>query len=295
MIFPVLVILHASLALQGAEPVSNALRWIAPSNRLAAARWPWKWKSPFAIATNTPAFEAWGLEFRLTRANDMREKWQLDISKPLTVDDVWFAVCPTVQGVEGHLMTRDKRFKWSFDGNVLCAFEDRQYFAPSFRYHWDEEAKLAKIKSKITKEQAEMIAHNALHKLFGMTEQQLCMKKAVEVNQYKFEESDGTVYPLPLFDVSWRMAGAKQYSAANLEYTPLHMEISGITKNVVNYSHAEYSSLKSPLPRSPLPIYYFQMLNLLENYLDTVPARRRSMLGLPPLINSSSHTTDLGK
>jgi hypothetical protein len=290
-----LVVLLASLALQGAEPVSNALQWIPPSNSMAAARWPWKWNPPFSIASNTPAFEAWGLEFMLARANEMREKWQLDIPRPLTVDEVYFAVHPTVDGIAGHLMTRDKRFHWSFDRNVLFSFEDRMYFAPSFRHHDDESARLAKIKSKITKKEAEAIARKALHTLFGMTEKQLHMKKGVEVNQYKFEESDGQVYPLPLFDVRWRMVGPKQYAAENLEYIPLYMEISGITKNVAKCEHPECLGLDSALPRSPIPTNYFRMLGLPDNYLDTLEARKRDLRSLPPLTNSPSPTTNLEK
>lgn len=270
------------LALPAAESVSNTVRWIAPSHSIAAARWPWKWKSPFAIGTNTPAFESYGLEFMLIAANEMREKWGLDISKALSVDDVFFTVYGTAHGIEGHLRTRDGRFQWDFDRNALYSFMDIKYQHASFRYHDEESARLANIKSKITKKEAEAIARNALYKLFGMTEKQLHLKKPVQVNQYKFEESDGKVHPLPLFDVRWRMAGPKQYSAENLEYTPLSMDVSGITKNVANYSHAQYLNLSSPLPRPPIPTNYFQMLGLADNYLDTVPERQRALWGLPP-------------
>ena len=222
----------------------------------------------------------------------MREKWQLEIPQPLTVNDVSFAVCPTGCGIEGHLMTRDRRYHWSFDCNVLFSFEDRNYFAPSFRHHDDESARLAKIKSKITKKEAETVARNALYKLFGMTEKQIHMKKPVEVNQYKFEESDGNVYPLPLFEVTWRLAGPRKRAAENLEYAPLYMEISGITKKVAKYEHAEYLNLNSPLPRPLVPTNYFQMLGLPTNYVETLPEKQRLKLGLPPLTNSPSPVTN---
>lgn len=215
----------------------------------------------------------------LNRANVMREKWQLDIPQPLTLDNVYYAVCPTSHGIEGHLMTKDRRFHWVFDRNVLCSFEDREYFAPSFRYHDDESARLAKIKSKITAKEAETIARNSLHKLFGLTEKQLHWKRAVEVNQYKFEESDGKVYPLPMFNVEWKYEGPVQYAAENLESIPLYMEISGITTNVAKYEHPEYLSLKSPIPRPPIPTNYFQMLGLPTNYLETLPERKRMLWG----------------
>ncbi len=286
--------LLAALTVRGSEPGTNTVRWIAPpsSNGMAAARWPYPWKPPFTIASNTPAFERYGLSVMLAGANELREKWHLEIPHPLTVDDVFFAVYPTAHGIEGHLMTRDRRFHWSFDRNVLFSFEDRQYYAPSFRYNDDESAKLAKIKSRITKTEAEAIARNALQTLFGMTDRQLQMKRSVAVNQYRFEESDGTVYPLPLFDVRWRKAGAKQYSAENLEYTPLYMEISGITTNVAKYEHPDRLGPNSILPHPPLPTNYLQMLGLPSNFLETVPARKPALWGLPPLTNSlNGHVT----
>jgi|GEM_PF-5458998 len=88
-------------------------------------------------------------------------------------------------------MTRDKRFKWTFVRNVICGFEDRQYFSPSFRYHDEKSARLVKIKSSIIKKEAEAIARNALYKPVNMTEKQLGYRNRVEVNQYKLEESNG--------------------------------------------------------------------------------------------------------
>lgn len=82
-----------------AESASNLVRWQAPSNGIAAARWPMKGNSPFAISTNTDAFEAYGLDFMLAAANEMRIKWQLDISQPLTLNDVYFRVQATAHGI----------------------------------------------------------------------------------------------------------------------------------------------------------------------------------------------------
>ena len=287
-----LVGLVTPLVLRGAESASNAVPWIAPSNGMATARWPYRWKSPFAIATNTPAFEEYGLRFMLDQANEIRERWRLDIPEPLTTNNVYSAACPTIHGIEGHLMTDDQRFHWNFDRNILLSFSDRHYFAPSFRYHDGESARLAKIKSQITAKEAEAIARDALQKLLGANPQQLKLRKRAEVNQYKFEESDGKVYPLPLFDVRWRVAGPKRYAAQNLEYTPLRMEVSGITKNVVNYHHSQRLDVDSPVPRTPLPTNYFQMLNLPENYLDTVPESKRRLWGLPPGTSSPVDATN---
>lgn len=289
-----LLLFGAVVAARAAESQTNTARWIpAPSsNSMVAARWPFHWKPPFTIATSTPAFDAYGLELMLAGANEMREKWQLDIPKPLTVDDVYFAVYPTARGIVGHLMTRDRRFHWSFDRNALCAFEDRQYFAPSFRYKDDESAKLAKIQSKITKKEAETIARKSMSAMFGLSEKQLGWKRAVVVNQYKFEESDGTVYPLPLFHIEWKYQGPTQYAGEKVEAIPMEMEVSGITKRVVNYSNFDQRRPGSRLPPPVLPTNYFQMLGLPDNFLETVPARKRASWGLPPLTNSrNEHVT----
>jgi hypothetical protein len=282
-----------TVGLQAAEPVSDTSRRLGPLDSMAAARQHFgSWKYPFAIATNTPAFEVWGLEFMLQEANTMREQWRLDIPDPLTVNHVYFAVYPSADGLTGKLLTRDGRFFWDFDRNTLFSFWDTNYFAPSFRYHDDESARLTKIKSQITKKEAEAIARDALQKLLGVDPQQLGLKKRAEVNQYKFEESDGKVYPLPLFDVRWRVAGPKRYAAENLESTPLYMEISGVTKTVAKYEHPQRLRMDSPVPRWPIPTNYFQMLGLADNYLDTVPERKRRLWGLPPATNAPVDATN---
>jgi hypothetical protein len=53
-------------------------------------------------------------------------------------------------------------------------------------------------KSKITAREAKAIARESLHNL-GLSEKQLELIEPPSVNQYKFEESDGTIYPLPYF------------------------------------------------------------------------------------------------
>lgn len=256
-------------------PPPNTVQWVAPTTGLATARWPWKWNSPFAITTNTPEFEAWALDFMLLKANEMREKWKLDIPKPLTLEDVWFAASPTAQGLSGHLMTRDTRFKWTFDCNVLVAFEDRHYFSPSFRYHDDVSEKMANIPSKIGKKEAEAIARNALYKLFGMTEKQLGWKNTVVVNQYKYEGCDGVIRPLPVFHVEWKYKGKKRFAAGNVEAIPMEMEISGIITNIVSYSNYDQRRPNTRLPQPSIPTNYFRMLGLPDSYPDSVPEWKR--------------------
>jgi hypothetical protein len=274
-----LSVLIAQGMLLRAQPVSsNGVRWLVPSNSIAAARSTLKAIAPFRIAPNTPEFEQYGLNFMLSQANATREKWKLDIPSPLTVDDVFFFLVATPYGIEGHVRTRDERLIWGFDENKLVDFRDHKYLPDKILYYDDDGARLAKIKSKITAKEAGAIARDALHRL-GLTEKQLHVKESPEVNQYKFEESDGKVYPLPKFNVTWHFQGPKRYAAENMEFTPIKMEISGITRTVAEY-------VNHIAPREPLATNYFQMLGLPTNYLETLPARDRRRLGLPTLTNS---------
>ena len=217
----------------------------------------------------------------LAKANKTREKWKLDIRIPLTVHDVLFQVKATVHGLDGGLGTRDKRFNWAFSRNALVHFEDYKYSPRSFRHHDDESARLTKIKSNITAKEAQAIAKDSLYKL-GLTEKQLRLKEPPAVNQYTFEEDDGTIYPLPIFNVTWIVEGFE-------EDVPLTvtMGVSGITKKVGEYFNADPYT-----PRVPLPSNYFQMLSLPTNYLETLPEKTRLLWGLPPLTNSPSQVTN---
>jgi hypothetical protein len=259
----------------------------APTNNIAAARSKYPLSDFDRIATNTPAFEAYGLEFMLTKANEMREKWQIDIPKSLTVNHVLFQLKATAYGIDGAIGTRDKRFEWEFTRHHLSRFRDCRY-SPLTSYSLDFEAdlqkrrKLAKITSKITVHQAEMIAREALHKL-GLSEDRLHLKEPPLVEQNTFEEADGTLLLLPRFRVEWRSKDDPEPEGDEFDYRAVRMEISGITEGVVYYSN-----LSSHLPRDPLPTNYFHMLGLPENYLDTLPERTRLRWGLPALTNSTA-------
>ena len=123
------------------------------------------------IATNTPAFEQYAVNFMLKQANEVREKWHLGLA-PLTINDIYFQLKATAFGLDGVIETRDGRFLWSFTRSWLTQFQDRHYWPRSFRYKDDESARLAKIKSKITPKQAEQIARDALHTL-GFSDKEL--------------------------------------------------------------------------------------------------------------------------
>ncbi len=92
------------------------------------------------------------------------------------------------------------------------------------------------------------------------------------------------VYPLPMFNVGWYVKG---YTGLTDPDEPrVTFDISGITKTVSEYFNPH-------TPRVPLPTNYFQMLGLPANYLETLPARERRRLGLPPLTNAPAAVTNL--
>lgn len=289
---PVLIILYTFSNLLNAQ--TNSLKLI-PDDEFATARSHVKQPELFKIATNTASFEAYWFNVMLVKANELRESWKLDVPKPLTVKEVVFSLQATPYGIYGNIGTRDGRYDWSFDRNALVSFSDCIYYPISFRYHDEQSARLAKIKSKINAGMSQKIAREALHQL-GLTEKQLGLRDKPEVNQYQFEETDGTVYPLPCFNVAWYRKGRPKYfEDSNIRDTPVTMDISGITGTVVDYHNAEFYNIKAQLPRLPMPTNYFQMLGLPTNYLDTLPALRRKMLGLPPITNAPTAVTNLAK
>ena len=249
---------------------------LAPTNLVAAARSPYVLTGFDTIASNTPAFEEFGLGYMLAQANAMREAWKLDIPQPLAVNNVTFQIRATPFGLDGGVGQRDGPYTWGFTRGVLTHFYDSRYWPRSFRYKDDESAQLAKIKSKITAKEAEAIARNALHKL-GLKEKELHLIEPPEVSQYKFEETNGAIYPLPMFNVRW---GVQEWIGDQSNH-PVGFEVSGITGTV-----AEYGNFAPALKYPPLPTNYLSMLDLPTNYFETLPARTRAVWGLPPLTNS---------
>src|ERR1035441_8069090 len=193
-----------------------------PTNAMGAARSRVKQPDLFRITTNTLAFEEYYLNLMLAVANETRVKWKLDLPAPLTVNDVLFTLTPTPSGMDGGLGKRDGRFDWGFMWNTFTGFHDCKYRPVTFGYMVDEQARLAKIKSKITAKEAEAIARGVLHGL-GLSEKQLRLKEPPAINQYKFGETDGTVYPLPMFNVAWRVEGDDED-----EFPSVTVDVSGI-------------------------------------------------------------------
>lgn len=257
---------------------------LVPTNAIDAARSRVKQPDLFRIATNTLAFEEYGLNLMLAVANETRVKWKLDLPAPLTVNDVLFTLTPTPYGIDGCLSTRDGRFNWALTRNTFEIFQDCRYYPRSFRHKDDESARLAKIASKITAKEAEAIARDVLHGL-GLAEKQLRLKEPPAVDQYKFEETDGTIYPLPMFHVAWHVEGDDE------DHSPsVTVAVSGITKNVAEYFNADRYA-----PQVPTPTNYFRLLGLPDNYLETLPLMKRLKWGLARLTNSPSETTNTGK
>lgn len=248
---------------------------LVPTNNIAAARSKYPLSDHHRIAPNTPEFEQWGLSFMLSKANEVREKWKLDIPKPLTVNDVLFQLKATAYGIDGAIQTRDGRYIVSFGRHSLNMVVDTKYWPHSFRYKPEESLRLARTPSQITAAEALAIAREKLHAL-GMDARMLRLREPPQVHQYTFEDHDGTVYPLPIFHVCWRDQD-DQAEGDELPHEPVTFDISGITKNV-----AEYFNASSHTPREPLPTNYFRMLGLPDNYLDTLDERARRRLGLPP-------------
>lgn len=280
------VVIAQRMLAQEATPTIKGLR---PTNNIEAARSKFPLSDLGRIAPNTLAFEEFGLNFMLGKANEMRDAWNLDISRPLTINHVVFQLRATVHGLDGGLGTRDKRYDWAFSRNAVEIFRDNNYSPFLLGYKSNELARLAKIESKISANEAEATAREALNRL-GLAEKHLRLKEPPIVEQHKFEDSDGKIHLLPLFDVAWRLKGHAEPEGEESDYKPLKMVVSGITKQVV-----DYFNVVPHTPRAPTPTNYFQMLGLPANYLETLPQRQRLLWGLPPLTNSASPTAESSK
>lgn len=233
----------------------------------AAARVPLteeqkKLEEKLAIAPNTPAFEEYAFNMMLSEANRIR-KGRRDIPT-LSANSVFFGVRATPDGILGGIFTRDRRFIWSFNHNCMFNFVDTNYWPQSFRYDDDASEKLAKIKSRITEKEAEKIAREFLHDI-GNTEQQLGLIEPPEVNQYKFQETNDVIYPLPCFNISWKT------KASDPTTTPVEIVVSGIINQVVVYVNSARENLSKPIPTN-----YMEMLEV------SAPTNNAQKIGLKP-------------
>ncbi len=264
-----------------AAQIPSTNRMLVVASDIAAARTPQtdsqkKIASIGRSATNTPAFEEYGFHLMLTDAEQFRKLWTLDIPTSLSVQNVFFDLKATSRGIDGGIGTRDGRFVWGYMHNDFMHFVDTNYWPQSFRYKDDASAKLAKIKSKINEKEAEAIAREYLHRL-GLNEKQLELIEPPSVNQYKFEETDGTVYPLPIFNIAWKI---KEIEAPG---GSLEMDVSGIINKPVTYFNVTRKR-----PRHALPTNYYEMLDVQP------PTNEWQMLGFklwPKRTNSLNNPT----
>lgn len=249
-----------------AQTSPNTVRWVA-TNKIATARGRVPLNNSKGVAPMTPAFEEYAFNTMLAKANEIREKWHLDIPKALTVDDVTFNLKPMANGFDGTLSSKPVRFIWVFGRSTLNAVIDTNYWPRSFRYNDEASAKLAKIKSQIDAKEAEALARKYLLML-GQTEKTIQLKEPPVVNQYKFEETDGTVYPLPLFQVAWDEVDRPEAKGGVVVFS-----ISGVTKQVAQFEIADLH-----WPQTPMPTNYFDMLGVHP------PANQRQRLGFEPCV-----------
>lgn len=227
------------------------------------------------MATNTPAFERYAVTAMLKQANEMREKWKLDIPEPLTIDNIVFAAKATETGFEGGIATKDERFHWGFSQSTLSGFTDGLYSPEYWSYKFDprvgravvalwrkdnDPERLVGVKSKISKRQAVRIAHDAIWQL-GFTDKALGLVTTAVVGQYDWGAKS---VPLPLFRVEWNADRKEDSGVADIS-----VDVSGITERVVAYSNCD-----PHVPRGQVPTNYLEMLNLPPDFHAPTMAER---------------------
>ena len=205
----------------------------------------------FRIATNTLAFERYGFNLMLREAEEVRRIWHLKVA-PLTPTNVHFQLTATAGGVRGGIW--EGPYTWIFSDNSFYRFVNTNLSTQSFRYKDDASAALATIKSKITTTQAETIARRYVE-LLGVPKKELNLIEPPSVNQYRFEEGDGTMHPLPVFSVVWDA----RYPGNEITGSAVKFVISGITEEVVEY----FNVVALHTPKQPVPGNYLDMLEIL--------------------------------
>ena len=78
-------VLSSGVIAARAQTVTTTLAWVNRPGRLS-------FLNRRALTTNTPAFEAYGLNLMLSEADRLREAWQLDIPEPLIPSNVTYNV-----------------------------------------------------------------------------------------------------------------------------------------------------------------------------------------------------------
>src|ERR1039457_1234 len=89
----------AQFALVQTQAGTNAALF-APLSAIAAARSSVRQPEYGRISTNTPAFEEYGFNLMLSQANQMAERWKLDLPHPLRVSEVLFWLKPKATSIQ---------------------------------------------------------------------------------------------------------------------------------------------------------------------------------------------------
>ena len=241
------------------------------------------------VPTNTLAFREYALDLMLTQANVASKAFRLDLPKPLTTDHASGAgAVPKISGIKGAIAFSN-RFSFSFEDGKLAGYCDRLYWSASWthdlrpalatsvstngemrstltieeayqrgfegqaernRVYHQKMMGLTQLTNQLTKAEALRIGQEALHKL-GFTEKQLQLREQPEVNQFTYSpEGQNVTYPLPLFHVGWQHRDRENFQ-------PVRMEISGVTKTVVDYFNVAADSIIVSVPTN-----YYQMLGV---------------------------------
>jgi len=207
------------------------------------------------IPTNTATFNAYALGVLLSNANSVAEQWRLDISFPVTTNQITRLVAnPATNGLSGSIQI-DGKYGFGVSDGRFYSFSDGRHYSQSFIYSDEKKDSLASMTNLLTLETAVAMAQDKLHKL-GIGEQKFGLGKPGTIAQWKYE-SNNVIYPLPLYVVRWQTTSG--------DYFVIEMEISGVTSNVAKL-HFNLPAERLPQSlRVPTPTNYFQMLGLPPN------------------------------
>lgn len=240
------------------------------------------------VPTNTLAFREYSLDLLIALANEVAEKWNLELSRPVTADHVTrFYAVPRITGADATI-TINERFGFAIQEGRFERFRDLRYWSGSWgdnsglptaaspptnselrapiardeafkqaflgqagraNAHHQKMVELSRATNRLTKETAMQLAQRCFHKL-GFTEKQLGLCEQPDVTQFKYQPEGGTnSFPLPLYGVAWRFQGN--------DLEPVTMEVSGITGSVVSYFNVAPGAKVIAFPTN-----YFEMLGV---------------------------------
>lgn len=195
------------------------------------------------IPTNTIAFQQYALSVMMTQAAYFSEKWNLEIPKPITTNEIsFFSATPKTNSWNGTLGINNL-YSFMVTDQSFWIFSDTRYYTKTFVGHDEVCDALAQKTSCLTLEKSLSVARHALDNI-GLKE--FGQANPTSLKQWKYE-SNGVTYPLPLYDVRWQSDNGV-----------IDFQISGISSNVAEFSNATVQ----PLLKIPMPTNYLSMLGL---------------------------------